>query len=165
MRNLSRVTGAAAIASCFLATLLLIAIWAHTPPREELSHGLWSAGTISNSSAHDIWIECDPVGGKVSALYRDYDGDGFVDECLMFSGPLITVFRASEKDGLLNTMRDISEPLDSTVRLPHGSPEIGPFTRAQLDKRAQEYPVGGRKLGERAQGLSPCILVQRNARG
>jgi hypothetical protein len=103
---------------------------------------LWVAGKIANRSENDIWIEYGAVSRRIVAIYRDHDGDGLVDECLIFSGPLITVFRSSSKDdGVLDMMRDIGQPLDSAEKLQRGSPDAGPFTRAKLDKLARSRPL------------------------
>jgi hypothetical protein len=141
MKHFWPVAGSAAIAGCLLLVLVLITIKRYSPPGEELRHSLWSAGAISNRSDNDIWIECGAVSRRVVAIYRDYDGDGLVDECLMFSGPHVEVFRASNKDGLLDLVRDIRQPLDSVERLPRGSPEAGPFTRAKLDEEVRTHPI------------------------
>lgn len=109
--------------------------------REELRHSLWTAGSVSNKSGNDIWMEYGAVSGNIVGIYRDYDGDGLVDECLLFSGPSITVFRSSGHDGLLDTMRDIREPLEVATRLAKGAPEAGPFTRVSLDELARVNPM------------------------
>ena len=132
--------GVAVIAGFLLSVLVwIIFSGLRYPPREQWS-SLWSAGTISNQSANDIWIEYGAVSGQVVAIYRDYDGDGFIDECLMLSVQHATLFRASNNYGLLNTMRDIHQSPDSAVRLPPGSPEAGPFTRTRLDELVRTHP-------------------------
>lgn len=109
-------------------------------PREQLSCR-WSAGATSNRSSNDMWIEYNPIDYRVSSVYRDCDGDGFVDERLMFVTSRIVLFRASSNDGLLDTMRYLSSPSNSATRLTPGAPESGPFTRDDLDERARTRPL------------------------
>ncbi|GIX01681.1 MAG: hypothetical protein KatS3mg112_0618 [Thermogutta sp.] len=51
------VVGGITIAGCLLLVLLLAAVKACRPHGCVLRHSLWSAGTISNPSGNDIWIE------------------------------------------------------------------------------------------------------------
>ncbi len=109
-------------------------------PREELKHSLWAAGSVSNRSANDIWIEYGAVSDAVVGIYRDFDGDGLVDEYLLLNGAPTTVFTSSGHNGSLDVVRGIGEPLDATKRLRKGSPDAGPYTRAALDELARLYP-------------------------
>jgi hypothetical protein len=55
---------------------------------------------VSSRSGNDLWIEYGAVSLRPVAIYRDDDGDGLVDECLAFSGPVVAVYRASHIYGL-----------------------------------------------------------------
>ena len=134
----------AAVLAVFLGLILVIT--RNMPhAQEELLSSFWRAGTITNRSVNDIWIEYNPVTREITSIYRDYDGDGLIDERIVFSGPLITVFRASNRDGVLNTMRNVDQPLDSVVRLPRDSADAGPFTRSELDDLARRHPLPFRR--------------------
>ena len=65
----------------------------------------------------------------------------------MFAGPEVDVFRDTNHDGVLDTVRHIGKSLESAERVPPDSPEAGPFTRAQLDEKARHWPLHW-KLGE-----------------
>ena len=131
---------ATAIAGCVFLGLVCAAIkWAFTKGEEHLG-SLWAAGAVSARSENDIWIEYVGPRGEVGAVYRDYDGDGIVDECLMFAGPYIAVYRSTKKDGILDMTHYIDQPLGSVERLPPGAPESGPFTRDKLDALARLHP-------------------------
>jgi hypothetical protein len=137
-----------------MAGLLLALVWIGVKgsyrPGCELRHSLWRAGKVSDRSQNDLWIEYGAVSLMPVALYRDFDGDGLVDECLAFSGPVVAVYRASNNDGVLDTVRGIGEPLIPAERVPRDSPEAGPFTRAILDERVLDEKRG-RKTGTHAE--------------
>ena len=137
-----RFFGAMAVVGCaFLILLLAYERWPVS--RDCPVVGRWCAGSISNPLGNDVWIEYGPGVSSAVTIYRDFDGDGLVDECLMILGVNITVFRAQNSDGILDTMRNIRQPwdaADSVERVPKGAPESGPFTRAELDEKVRLYP-------------------------
>jgi hypothetical protein len=116
--------------------------------REEYRHTLWDAASTSKGAANDIWIEYDSINRNVIAIYRDCDGDGYVDECMTFCGPIVALYRGRNHDGLMDTVRNILDPRDFDKRIQAGTPESGPFTRERLDELARAFPrvVGQRQI-------------------
>jgi hypothetical protein len=135
-----RVWWIAAIVAALIAPLIVMAVVIlRDRPECVLRNTSWNAGSISNSSAHDIWIEYDSLNYRILGIYRDHDGDGLVDEWLLFCGPYVQVYRDTNKDGVMDTVRHIKDPLGSATRVE--APERGPFSRKELDERATRFPA------------------------
>ncbi len=100
----------------------------------------WVAGTANDRAANDIWIEYGPASGEVVGIYRDLDGDGLVDERLMLTGPHAVMYQSSNRDGLLDIVRDVRNAAGANTQLSAAAPEAGPFTRAKLDELAMLQP-------------------------
>jgi hypothetical protein len=109
--------------------------------REEIKHNLWAAGAVSKGSPSDIWIEYEPIHLTVVGVYRDYDGDGLIDERVQFSGSMVAVYRSSKHDGVMDVVRNSLDPAAVDERISPDSPEAGPFTRAKLDDVVRRSPV------------------------
>jgi hypothetical protein len=135
-----RVWWIAAIVAALIAPLIVMAVGIlRDRPAYEQWHTSWNAGSISNSSAHDIWIEYNTLNYRIVGIYRDHDGDGLVDEWLLFCGPFVDVFCDTNHDGLMDTVRHIKDPLGSATRVE--AAERGPFTGKELDERATRFPA------------------------
>jgi hypothetical protein len=76
---------------CGIICLILVAIFLWPAikdrlfgPREGIRHSLWDAASIFGQSGHDYWIEYSSLDLRVIGTYRDFDGDGIVDERIGF---------------------------------------------------------------------------------
>lgn len=102
---------------------------------------LWFAASTAEHSEHDLWFEFNPITKFVSSIYRDLDRDGLVDERLLICGPIRARFYSTSGEDGLNRMQDLNEPESPPESIGVGSPEYGPFTREELDKKAHRLPV------------------------
>lgn len=129
----------AAVALLVLVGSLFV-VW--TKPRsEEIRSSSWDAASISGKPAHDYWIEYHPYDKSiVVSTYRDYDGDGLVDERITFCGPIVAIYKSTKHDGYLDTVRNVLDPNDQGEPISRDAPEAGPFTRAKLDENARTRP-------------------------
>jgi len=109
-----------------------------------LQGSTWDAGSIVTAGANDIWIEYGAGSGDIVSIYRDLDGDGLVDERLVFAGALIEVLRASRGDGILDMARDIDMPLEAARSLRSGCGKLPRYTREKLNALVRRRPKHGR---------------------
>lgn len=127
------------------AILLVTALCYLFRPRDEkLFRHFYDAGTVSSASGHDIWFEYGGPESTLVGIYRDFDGDGLIDEHLMFfsSKNVVRCFavnRDSGKDGILDIERWIWEP-PGVQHQREQSPGEQPLTREHLDKLLQQFP-------------------------
>jgi hypothetical protein len=65
--------------------VLLVALWERSPsPKDYIyQESTWDAASISGKPANDFWVQYNAADKRVVAeIYRDYDGDGLVDEAI-----------------------------------------------------------------------------------
>lgn len=105
----------------------------------------YEAGTVSSPFAHDIWLEYGGPESRLVGIYRDFDGDGLIDEHLMFFSSkfgtrCFAVARDGEKDGILNIERSIIFDPPGVERRREQRPDEQPLTREYLDALARKFP-------------------------
>jgi hypothetical protein len=139
MNSLSR--SAKAIACMTIAFAVIVAgNGCGQKVREEIRGSLWDVGSTVAGGEHDVWVEYSSLDFRVIGVYRDFDGDGFVDERITFCGPIVAVYTSSSHNGTMDTVRNVLNPHDRGQHIAADAPEAGPFTREKLDKLVRDFP-------------------------